>query len=290
METKFDPDATAPRLRTDPASGLLTEPVYDTLDPSTVTAIAGLDAVTVDKIELFSPVQDHAALFEQIETCRLQEWQNTARRFAAIGVRPSPSHVRSGSGECYVDINGGLLDAEQFRDELISNGLLRVDAPLVMLVYRLDPEIRFDRIPPLRSGLGWAAVTHQSAGIACHHPGFVGVPVRLHDRGAALTRELSLFCDLAFPDGHSCIGVGGVLLKELARYRHTCESLGVRAERSWRILEEAISPLDATDENLDALGSIPGFSGELDELTRCGGDVPVFSENWSFVVFGPNCD
>jgi hypothetical protein len=289
MDIGTDPVATA-RLHTDPATRLLTVPVLDTRDPSTVAAISELGAVDEIEIDFSATGSERGAWYAQIEARRLQEWQNTARRFAALGVRPSPSHVQSSGGERYVDLNGGLLDAEAFRDELVSSGSLRDDDPLVMLAYHLGPEIRFERIPPLRPGLGWTAVTHQSAGIACHHANFVGVPVRLHDQGAVIARDLSLFCDLAFPDGHSCIGVGGVLLKELARYRHSCDTLGVRAERSWRILEEAISPLDATDTNLDALGTIAGFSGELDELTRPAGHGPVFSENWAFVVFGPNCD
>jgi hypothetical protein len=286
-------------LPVDPETGVITVPVFDTADPATVAAIAALPVVAepgsndLHPREAFSELFASGGLHDRIEARRIREWQNNAGVFARAGIRPGPAHFRGLDGSAHSDLNEGFLDAELYRDELVAAGFLRDDHPLVMLVHEVRSHVRAEQLPWLHPGIGWVAVTHQTAGMACHHANFVGTPIRLHDTGAAIARELSLFSDLGFPEGHSCIGIGGVLLEELSRYRQVCDTLGVRAERAWKILEEAISPLDATDVNLETLGDIPGFDGEIDEITRTGeqtGHLVFFADGWKLVVFGPNCD
>lgn len=288
-----------PALPVDPDTGVLSVSVFETDDPATVAAIATLPEVALPGMndllpgERFSDLMSGGGMHDRIEARRVRDWQNNAGALARAGIRPAPSHFRGLDGSSHCDFNEGFLDAELYRDELVVAGFLRDDEPLVMLVHELKNRVRPEQLPRLHPGIDWVAVTHQSAGMACHHAHFVGTPILLHDTGAGIARELSLFSDLGFPEGHSCIGIGGVLLDELSRYRQVCDNLGVRAERAWKILEEAISPLDATDVNLEALGEIPGFDGEIDEITRAGdttGPLVFFADAWKIVVFGPNCD
>jgi hypothetical protein len=95
----------------------------------------------------------------------------------------------------------------------------------------------------------WVLFNHQSAGIACHHPYFLGKAYQLNDKGEALEQELS---EKWFD---TSLGAFGVSLSELVEYRDVLKRHDdkLNCESSYTELEEAVYPLDFDHENINSL-------------------------------------
>jgi hypothetical protein len=246
----------------------------DTSGPQTLKAIAALDDPgRSDRIAVRDPSLDDS------HSARHERWLQVAPLLANHGVRPGPSHTAGTDGTLTP-----CVDA--FFDPHDLDGCdrdLSVD-PLVVLSYEIPSLDHLVRFP---SELPWVALSPQTAGMACHHPLLVALPVELHENGRELARILATFADR--PDvGHDCVGCGGLQLGELSDYATLLRGLGLHSEQVWYQLEEARSPLDATADNLAALGSLPN-GADLGTIVGIGEDIGT-RQRWSITVLGENCD
>lgn len=263
-----------------------TLPAGAELDTSSADALARIAAlaesdevaVAVDFANL-----DRDAVRAAMELERFQRWKRDAIAMARAGIRPGPSHFEVGS-EYACTLQGGYMESEMLRHELVSAGMHPFDAPLVVLAFGAGAhDVNLDVTMPRE--VPWIALTHQSSGIACNQVQSVATPVLLHPEGAGRVARLARFADL---DGHDCIGITGVRLGELARYKELCDEVALSAEWSWKLLQEGCSPLDASSENLKKLGAmIGGYS--LDEVIDAV-SLDSYQFPWSLLVLGPNCD
>jgi len=227
----------------------------------------------------------------EVDEGRISTWNHNSVLLGAKGVRYGESHSYV-SGVAHPSLDGGYIDSNDLLAELVQEGAYLPGVPLTMLAYVVE---ELESLPEFNSSLPWVAVTHQSAGMGCHQRRVIGVPVTLHEAGVELAVKLGGFADVAWNDGHSCVGIGGVMLSELEGYHRLLSSVGLSAEHTWEWLEEGCSPVDATDTNLEALGSLPGFSGEIHTLiedSSSWGGLRLFAKDsrWSVLVLGENCD
>ncbi len=246
----------------------------DTSGPEALKAIAALR--TPDRSEQVG-VSDHSP--GDTPSARHERWLQVAGLLARCGVRPGPSHMTGTDGTLTPTVDA-FLDPHDLegcdRDLAVT--------PLVVLSYEIPSLDHLVRFP---SGLPWVALSPQTAGMACHHPLLVALPVELHEDGKELARILATFADR--PDvGHDCVGCGGLQLGELSDYATLLRRLGVHAEQVWHQLEEARSPLDPTADNLAALGSLP-IGADLGALVNIGEDT-ASRQRWALTVLGENCD
>ncbi|MFM7088328.1 MAG: hypothetical protein ACKOW9_02235 [Candidatus Paceibacterota bacterium] len=215
------------------------------------------------------------------------EWVREASNMVSRGLTPFGSHVKFGSS-AGVEITWrekGWWGSEDLIEELhLTRGTNRFE-PLVLLgrVYNGDEE----RYYP---GLQWYPVEHQCGGMSCNHFKFIGTPVRLSDSGARKANALSNFCE--FDEGHACVGIGGVRLEEIVRYSDLLNEVGLKADRSWDVLTEGVSPIDMREECLEALGDVVGLDTDLYEVSHYSKNSFGLSDSsgWCIVVLYENCD
>jgi hypothetical protein len=248
----------------------------DTSGSDVLAAIAALPEPPIQPGYSWSSVE--VLSLENSHEVRLQRWCRSAGRLARAGVRPGPSHILRRDGSLLPTYDAFLDPHDLLGDVDLG------DQPLVVLSYRIDS---VETLPQLPGGLPWVAVSPQTAGLACHHPLLLCLPVQLHAEGLDTARILARFADNA-ESGHDCVGVGGLGLAELRDYANILRRLGLTAEQAWQQLEEACSPLDATSDNLAAFGSLPGGVSPEDIVAatpRTDG-----SHRWALCVLGENCD
>lgn len=216
-------------------------------------------------------------------------WLNEARILAQAGIQPSPSHYSVGD-RTVVSLGGGFTTAEAIQADWRMPG-----DPLVIFAHRIADGTELEAgLPYLPAGWPWRAITVQSAGVACHHPRFVGLVLEPTLAGLTTAYRLNGFCGLR---GHRCVGVRDVTLSEARSYADVTERLGLSAEYSWHDLEEAVYPLDAEMTGVLSETPVPSgedlypaeagplrfLSGEPDAAIRSWGEFHVY-------VLGDNCD
>lgn len=291
-----------------------TKVYLDTRDRTLIAEIATLQPCDESLADLFN-AEDMQSFLRRSDTVSYRRWRNEAIVVARAGVRPAPSHTQYGTRR-YVSLSGAFLDVTDLATELSStsetpNAELSYSAapgtsssswsqndldagqeselPVVIAGVAL-PDSDTLEIPFLPSGPHWTAVTAQTAGLACHQPRFIGVPVLLHEHGRMRAREISRFCDSELVDGHNCIGIGGLDYDEAGAYMLHTWNNGVRAEHSYPALEEGCYPVDLTIENLEQFGTLTGPDAALVEAVRRGEIGSWRGSRWGIFVFGPNCD
>jgi len=275
----------------------------DTRSRDVITTIAGLEPpAEIERVGVTAN-EDLPLYLGRTEYVRYQRWLRDAVKLSRAGVRPAPSHKTDG-GKSHTSLFGAFVDVEELSDELLGaesdeNHInlndesafmyepLRV-SPLVLLGYSVPDDLELN-LPPLPPGPAWVAVSAQTAGLACHHRRFIGIPIQLHAEGRRRAAKLAAFCDSELVGGHNCVGIGGLGEDEIGAYLLQVISLGLTSWRSLHLLEEGCYPLDLDDHNLTALGKVTeSDSNALDSLRRLY--QPDVDSRWSLFVFGDNCD
>jgi len=234
-----------------------------------------------------SGADDRDAARVRDERRRYRVWLDEARRLAALGVRPGPSHSPAVPGFVrHVSFWAGFADVETLAPE----GL-----PVLVWGFPVEGVADVEELGPLPSGYVWRALAHQTTGLACRTFRVVGVLLESRPQAVPVLAGLAGFADRA---GHDCVGIGGVSLSELAAYRDLLAAHGLTAEGCYQWLTEGVYPVDATEESLAALSSTPVPSSEELRAQRAA----AASDEWSAVltawrspvptlfVLGANCD
>jgi hypothetical protein len=266
--------------------------VLDTSDLGEILALGDL-ALLPGESEMQARIWASAGERSSARVLREREqyrtWLREARFLAARGVRPGPSHYALDDG-FFSSFNGGFADAS-WEDGGSARGST---TPRVYFGRKLTRS-EYD-LSALRSfPSGWRAVSHQSSGVLCRHPRFVGIPLLVKDAMLGAVRALGGFAD-RLPGGHSCIGLAGVDLSELVAYDRELRDYGLSAEWAYRHLEEAIYPLDRTCAHLISDTVVP--SDDVVWPRKTGGSVltnlfaswPGDTAQWGVFIFGDNCD
>lgn len=264
-------------------------PVLDTTDLSAIVnlpSLPDLPGEATARAELYletrSPHWDTLT-----DRHRYRAWVQDATALAAHGVRPGPSHHQVGD-RLVPAWTGGFADVTTATPP----ASLPSD-PSVIFGCAVDPAEQAE-LRDFPSGYDWRALTHQSAGMACHHPRFVGMPLSIRPE-----RLGDLYRMTAFPDfhGHDCIGLSQLLLSELVDYHTLLTTLGLSAQRTWSHLQEAVYPLDADCASVvsdtpvpteDQLCPRPAAPADL--ATTLAWFAQHTTSPWGVYVFGPNCD
>ena len=104
--------------------------------------------------------------------------------------------------------------------------------------------------PKLSREVEWYAIEHQSGGLACHHPRFIGTPLTLRPERR---EQLEALAARYFEKHGGHFYQGNLLASDLISYVSALAELGFHCERSYSLLEEGVYPIDATQEHLDFL-------------------------------------
>jgi len=170
----------------------------------------------------------------------------------------------------------------------------RAHEPLVLF----GTEVQRDatNLPFVPPSLSMYAVAHQTAGMACHHRYFVGLPLVLSDAGLRIALQVASFCERS---GHDCVGLGGLHLSDLAAYHAHVAAVGGSCELLYNLLEEGCYPLDPHCASLFTAGTFPPlelFGPPVDASLSAKEQVlhrlsrMRSSNRWGVFVLADNCD
>jgi len=142
--------------------------------------------------------------------------------------------------------------------------------PVAMLAYTTS-------IPKLAPVLDWCAVQHQAGGHLCDQPHFVGVRLSIREPMIVLLRDL---CRRYFGAAGGHFYRANVLAGDIVSYVETLSAWGVSCDRSYRLLQEGVYPIDATSEALAILAdSPPDLDVVQDKLDYGGLAIVILAEN-----------
>ena len=265
------------------------EPVLDTAD---LAAIAGLADVDVRRPSLADlGTGDRARYRAQQIAYDEARWVRAARRLAAMGVTPAPSHDVGMDGTMRPSVWGAFWDSEDLSRIEARAGRTYPGAPLVVFGVEVDPGDIQERMLP--QGYRWVAVGHQTAGVACHHRHLIGICLSPRPERYLHVDALGRF---AHDRAGGCVGPFGLGLSEVVAYASLVDELGLSAEFVWQDVEEGCSPLDVRCASLLSDTAVPG----MDELYPVPEGVtglealragpPLVGNPWRVWVLGENCD
>ena len=263
-------------------------PVYDTSDLAGIASLPDLAEAPGEKraANIFSntPRKLYNLLSDR---ARYRTWLTEARVLASQGVRPGPSHTVI-NAHPYPTWSGAFASDSELPRGFPSD-------PLVIFgVVVPHDAARKDELPYLPTGYPWQSITVQSGGMACHHPRFIGFPLKIRKSALGNVYRLASFADL---DGHHCVGLFGNALSTLGSYERTVSSMGLSANTPYEHLEEAVYPLDITCAKLLSKTKTPKPA----ELYSPVDDDASWSElassiqsydptSWGVFILGKNCD
>ena len=149
----------------------------------------------------------------------------------------------------------------------------------------VTPVLAFTRwVPILHPGYEWHALWHQSGAHTCNCVAMIATPLR--PRPDVLPALNAIARRFYYADnGHFDRQSMNVSL--IINYVAELEKLGLDCEASWRLLEESIYPIDATQDNLDRICLAPP---RLAPITRWGEDVPRFITDPAILLLTENSD
>jgi hypothetical protein len=151
---------------------------------------------------------------------------------------------------------------------------------LVLAVY--SP---FDGLP-FKDTRKWIKIVHQTAGIACHHPKFLGTiltPTKY------MKRYMKWLSDKWY---ESNCGAFGATLDELAAYDYDLSDFSLSCNRSYKYLEEGLYPIDIEDDTLVRIAENK-LPTKLDDLIDWKSDMDRFLGcigRWNLFIVGENSD
>ena len=154
------------------------------------------------------------------------------------------------------------------------------DSELPKLVLAVKDEFIFKRRK-------WLRIAHQTAGVRCNQHPMIGTILEPREEVKDKIRNISDY----WLDSNC--GAWGVSLNELVTYRKQLqELLGVDCNISYEDFEEAIYPIDCTQENLKKLAK-DKLPKDLDKLIKWENNSDqVFGifHRWKLYILGENCD
>jgi hypothetical protein len=283
-----DPELLAVALATP-----LPDPIFDTSDLAALRDQEVLEELPGEahaySQSIFGDSRDFDSFQRLQDRTRLRSWQRDARALAAAGVRPGPSHTVFGDRP-FISYSGGFAEADSLAQDHV------IYTPTAIFGLKLGSTLRdLKDLPTFPPGYDWRAVSHQSSGLLCAHPRFVGIPLTIRPEMLGNVRALANFAD-HLPGGHTCLGIFGISLTTLSFYHQEIKEYGLSAENVFVHLEEAISPLDRS--NATTLSSTPvptddeiwPLSDEGDVMERLSRIIPRDTDRWGVFIFGENCD
>lgn len=132
----------------------------------------------------------------------------------------------------------------------------------------------FPKLSPVRE---WYAIEHQSGGLVCHQPRFVGTPLVLRQE---MRERLEALAARYFEANGGRFYRGGLIVSDVIAYVAALADLGLHCERSYHLLEEAVYPIDATQDHLDLLAHDAPSLNQLSEGSGYGGlAIVILAEN-----------
>jgi hypothetical protein len=141
-------------------------------------------------------------------------------------------------------------------------------------------------------GREWFYVSHQTAGVCCHHRYLYATPLRLRQEFTASVQSIA---DAWLSTNAGC---GNKDLDEVLRYRAQLrDMLGVDCRHSFHRFQEAYYPIDPTPESIQRL-AVDLVPADLDDLllavttehrTYEHPHLPSFAV-WQLVTLGENSD
>ncbi len=135
-------------------------------------------------------------------------------------------------------------------------------------------------VPLLSANYEWFCADHQAGGHACDQVRFVGTPLNLRPSIDEHLRQLAKKYYYA-QCGH--FYRGRLRASDIVGYVETLHSLGFECEYSWRLFQEGIYPIDATQAHLDRLSDRPP---NLNDITARGKTL----DNLTILVLAENSD
>jgi hypothetical protein len=264
------------------------QPVFDTSD---LEAIAALEEPLPAPRPTLAVLPDRERYYTNQRAYKEAQWVHLARRLAAMGVRPAPSHTMGNNNEVWPSIWGAFWDARDIADQQAADHVSYPGAPLVLFGVEVDRhDLSHWEFPP---NYPWMAVAHQTAGIACHHRYLIGIPLAPRpDR----FNDIAALATFAHDRASGCVGALAVGLSDLVAYAALLDDLGLSAQDAWPALEEGCSPLDercaavlsdTAVPSRDERYPIPENATALEAL-RAG--PPLVNNPWKVWVLGENCD
>jgi hypothetical protein len=131
--------------------------------------------------------------------------------------------------------------------------------------------------PKLSPTVEWYAVDHQSGGLVCHHPLFVGLPLVVRPE---MLERLEALAARYFEAGGGHFYRGNLGASDVVEYVAALADIGLGCERSYALLEEGVYPIDATQEHLNLLAIDPPLLANLVDGCGHGGlTIIVLAEN-----------
>ncbi len=131
--------------------------------------------------------------------------------------------------------------------------------------------------PRLSPDVEWDAIAHQSGGLACNHPRFIGTPLSLRPE---MRERLEALAARYFEAHRGHFYQGSLGASDVIAYAAALADLGLHCERSYSLLEEGVYPIDATQEHLDLLAvDAPQCAGLVDDSNYGGLTIIVLAEN-----------
>ncbi len=109
-------------------------------------------------------------------------------------------------------------------------------------------------LPTLAPSLEWLAVDHQAGGLCCDHPHFVGVRLAIRP---AMVEPLHGLTRHYYEAAGGHFYSANVLASDIVSYVEKLANLGVTCDRSYRLLQEGVYPIDATPEALALIADNP---------------------------------
>lgn len=149
----------------------------------------------------------------------------------------------------------------------------------------VSPVLAFSRcVPPLHAGRNWYALWHQSGGYSTSANLMIATPLTPNPEVKAdLDRIATKF--YYAEAGH--FNRSQTIVSLIIDYVNELRGYGLNCEASWRLLEEAIYPVDATQYNLDRI-SID--APNLSQIMHWGEKAPRYITDPAILLLTGNSD
>lgn len=163
------------------------------------------------------------------------------------------------------------------------------DLPKLILGIKIDPKYPYLEEYKFKDSNKWIKIGHQTAGHACHQHYFIATIVTPKSE---VVNKIKDICDEYLDSDIGCFGVS---LNEIINYSKLLKNnLDVDCLMSYKYFEEAIYPIDYSEENLKKLTD-DVFPDDLNELIEWDSDRKFHKfigciGRWGIYILGGNCD
>lgn len=102
--------------------------------------------------------------------------------------------------------------------------------------------------PHLNDSFEWIAVRHQSGGLICNQLDLVGIVLGLCE---GMVKAFRALARNHFGDAGGRFNKDSLWASDIASYVDALKAVGLNCERSFRLFEEGVYPVDATQAHMD---------------------------------------